>query len=151
MQPPKDPGTTMLMMKLKKLGGCVLQGCCRIEYGGYAYFKYPHEMHIGHIHACLSHAMLCSLLSPHFSPPIPSSFPFGSESGKPHKRLLRERYWLRQSPFPPTGHRWPNPNKTLAWRNNGLAEKRMLRRQLQGLKWAPPAISNQEQRVHKHE
>ena len=27
----------------------------------------------------------------------------------------------------------------------------MLRRQLQGLKWAPPAISNQQQRVHKHE
>jgi hypothetical protein len=32
-----------------------------------------------------------------------------------------------------------------------LAEKWMLRRQLQGLKWAPPAISNQEQRMHTHE
>jgi hypothetical protein len=42
----------------ENLGGCALQGCGRIEDGGYAYFKCPHEMHIAHTHTCLSHAML---------------------------------------------------------------------------------------------
>lgn len=32
----------------EKLGAYVFQGCGRIEDGRYLYFKYPHEMHIGH-------------------------------------------------------------------------------------------------------
>jgi hypothetical protein len=32
----------------EKLGAYVFQGCGRIEDGRYLYFKYPHELHIGH-------------------------------------------------------------------------------------------------------